>query len=292
MTAQLPALEALKPLLQQAYLKKRGRPGKPKPVFVSRKIELDYARELLAISRLCQAEADRIVIPEVSSHLADSWFGDAMAALRAKLKAAADAVAEALARKTANAQKKASDQQLKDQLNKLTGIDLGGVFDDEALRPAVEEAIAANVALIKSIPSQYADKLESIVMAGIQAGKPSKAVMQEIKALGQSTDNRARLIAVDQLGKINSRITQMRQQSIGITHYTWSTSHDERVRHSHRLRDGEMFAWNDPPADGHPGQPIRCRCVALPYLDHLVDAKALKPEQILESQKKRNATEQ
>lgn len=278
-------LDLLQPLLQQARKQKRGRKAKPKPVFVSRKIELQYAKELLAISAMCQAEAAQLVIPEVSKNVGDAWFSDAVKALKNKVSNAVDLIAEKLSSKTVNAQKKQADAQLAQQLEKMSGVDLRGLFRDEDLKQVVDESIAANVALIKSIPSQYADQIESAILRGLQEGKRAEAIKKDILAIGHSTDDRAMLIARDQLGKINSRISQIRQQKLGITHYTWETSHDERVRSSHRLCNGKIYAWDDPPIDGHPGQPIRCRCVSIPYMEHLLDDKALPPAQAMAQQK-------
>ncbi|MFX4789475.1 minor capsid protein, partial [Acinetobacter baumannii] len=93
-----------------------------------------------------------------------------------------------------------------------------------------------------------------------------------IKQLGLSTDYRARLIASDQMGKINGQINQARQLSMGVETYTWQTAKDERVRPDHQHKQGKTFRWDSPPEGGHPGQPIRCRCTALPnYEDILID---------------------
>lgn len=279
-------LQTLKPLLQQARQQKKGRKAKAKPVYVSRKLELAYTKELLAISRTCQDAANELIIPEVGKNVGDSWFSESLKKLKNKVTGAVDTIAEKLASKTVKAQQREADAQLAQQLEKMTGVDLRVLFRDEDLTKVVDEAIAANTALIKSIPSQYADKVEALILKGLQEGKRAESIAEDIKALGHSTDERARLIARDQLGKINSRISQIRQQKLGITHYRWSTSHDERVRSSHRLRDGQIFAWDSPPPDGHAGQPIRCRCVALPYMDHLVDPDASTPEEAMKSQGK------
>jgi SPP1 gp7 family putative phage head morphogenesis protein len=50
------------------------------------------------------------------------------------------------------------------------------------------------------------------------------------------------------------------------THYVWRTVGDERVRLSHAANDGRMFAWDEPPATGHPGEDFGCRCRAEPYV--------------------------
>jgi SPP1 gp7 family putative phage head morphogenesis protein len=90
--------------------------------------------------------------------------------------------------------------------------------------------------------------------------------------------SRAKLIARDQTSKFNGSLNRIRQQQAGITEYRWSTSHDERVRGnpdgkypnarpSHWAREDKVFAWDKPPSDGHPGEPINCRCVALAVLN-------------------------
>ena len=53
----------------------------------------------------------------------------------------------------------------------------------------------------------------------------------------------------------------------GITdQYVWRTRRDERVRSSHRMNDGRVFLWSDPPATEHPGEDYNCRCEAVPFV--------------------------
>lgn len=49
------------------------------------------------------------------------------------------------------------------------------------------------------------------------------------------------------------------------THYIWRTRGDGNVRPSHTANDGKIFAWDTPPATGHPGETYGCRCAAEPY---------------------------
>jgi SPP1 gp7 family putative phage head morphogenesis protein len=49
------------------------------------------------------------------------------------------------------------------------------------------------------------------------------------------------------------------------THYVWRTAGDNRVRGEHAARNGQIFAWNDPPEHGHPGREANCRCWPEPY---------------------------
>ncbi len=60
-------------------------------------------------------------------------------------------------------------------------------------------------------------------------------------------------------------IERLLKQQPPTTHYTWRTRGDGKVRSSHAANDGRVFAWDNPPATGHPGEDYGCRCVAEPY---------------------------
>lgn len=44
--------------------------------------------------------------------------------------------------------------------------------------------------------------------------------------------------------------------------YKWRTQKDPKVREEHKKREGDIFSWDDPPYDGHPGEAFGCRCWA------------------------------
>lgn len=275
-------LNQLKPLIQQQSKRKRGRKAKAKPVRVSRKLELDYTRVLLQIVDDMHTETVKALMPLIDTpsigdgkrQVADSLFSDFKSAFSKTantVKAKVSGIAEALAKTVVSKQGQQSDNQLSAMILSKTGIDFSGLMSDSVLQEAVDEAVAANIALINSIPQQYLDRVEQAVMASLQAGTLNTTLADDLLKIEGVTKNRAKLIARDQLGKINSRLSQLRQQSLGITHYFWSTSHDERVRDRHRRWDGDRIAWDTPTIDGHPGQAIQCRCTAIPDLDFLME---------------------
>lgn len=275
-------LNQLKPLIQQQSKRKRGRKAKARPVHVSRKLELDYTRALLAIVDDMHTETVKALMPLIDTpsigdgkrQVADSLFSDFKTAFSRTANTVKDKVsgiADALAKTVVSKQGQVSDGQLSAMIQQRTGIDFSGLMSDNVLKEAVDEAVAANIALINSIPQQYLDRVEQAVMASLQAGTLNTSLADDLLKIEGVTKNRAKLIARDQLGKINSRLSQIRQQSLGITHYFWSTSHDERVRSKHAGWEGDRIAWDNPPPDGHPGQPIQCRCTAIPDLDFLME---------------------
>lgn len=131
--------------------------------------------------------------------------------------------------------------------------------------------IRENLDLVGSLEAETLRKLRDEMTRLIADGVPEEEIEDRLIAfLEKQTEvetNRAVLIGSDQVGKLNGRLMEYWQRSAGITHYRWQTMMDDRVRPLHRDRQGLVFAWDNPPSDGHPGMAIRCRCVADPVID-------------------------
>lgn len=140
--------------------------------------------------------------------------------------------------------------------------------------------IRENLDLISSIEAETLRKLRWELSQRIVAAAGDKslktALADYIENQARIESNRAVLIASDQVGKLNGRLMRYEQQRAGITHYRWETMQDSRVRPSHRERQGEIFSWEEPPSDGHPGEAVRCRCVADPVFE--TDTLGVEPE--------------
>lgn len=137
---------------------------------------------------------------------------------------------------------------------------------DDVARAFVED----NVALINGLSDDTLKQIEGLVLRGFRGGERSNSIADKIQGRLGVAESRARLIAVDQINKLNGDLTRNRQINLGFERYIWRTSRDEVVRPEHREREGRVFSWDDPPPDGHPGQPIRCRCHAEPVFDDLL----------------------
>lgn len=160
-------------------------------------------------------------------------------------------------------------------LKNQTGIDLSAYLRNSPnIVERVNELTVSNIQLIKSIRTQYLDKVQNAVMQAMVQGSLNKDLAEQLKKLGKDVESRAMLIARDQSSKLNAALTRARHEEIGVKKYMWSTSGDERVRESHAEKDGQIFEYTNPPADtGHPGHDVNCRCVQIPVLDDIV-----KPE--------------
>lgn len=163
-------------------------------------------------------------------------------------------------------------------LKNQTGIDLSAYLRNSPnIVERVNELTVSNIQLIKSIRTQYLDKVQNSVMQAMVQGTLNKDLAEQLKKLGKDVENRAMLIARDQSSKLNAALTRARHEEVGIKKYMWSTSGDERVRASHAEKDGQIFEYTNPPADtGHPGHDVNCRCVQIPVLDDVVSQGSKK----------------
>jgi SPP1 gp7 family putative phage head morphogenesis protein len=166
------------------------------------------------------------------------------------------------ARNVSRFQRGQFDRQVK------TVLGVNPLLSETYLEPQVQSFVERNTALIKDIPSQSLSRIETKLRTGIEAGESLQKITATVQGELRIAKNRAKLIARDQTNKFMGKLTELRQTSLGVEEYVWSTSRDERVRPSHSAKDGKRFKWNDPPSDtGHPGNEIQCRCVAIPVLD-------------------------
>jgi SPP1 gp7 family putative phage head morphogenesis protein len=142
-------------------------------------------------------------------------------------------------------------------------VDPDHIWSQADVRDQLQVAVTKSVSLIKGLNDDLAKRVEFTILDAAQKGQSTTILSERLrKEMGISRD-RARLIARDQVSSLNATLTKIRQKQVGIDQYVWQTAQDERVRHAHRLRQGKIFSWDDPPQDGHPGEPINCRCVAI-----------------------------
>lgn len=144
------------------------------------------------------------------------------------------------------------------------------------LQDSLTASSAENVALIKSIATDYHQKIQGAVLRSIQSGgQGQQEVFDEIMHIGGVTEKRAALIARDQTSKITSQMNAERQKSVGIKKFQWLHSGGgAEPRKLHLELAGKIFSYDDLPVidertgeRGLPGQLINCKCQAIPVLD-------------------------
>jgi SPP1 gp7 family putative phage head morphogenesis protein len=219
-------------------------------------IEVEYANGITAVLSQARAVAETVARRWVKTR-ADSPTSDDYDKETAKFfEQFRPKEAEALAKKFATRVVKHSDDQLKKQAKAALGVD---IFTSESgITQLVEPFVTENVALIRSVPKKYFDDVEVMVARAVAEGQRWEDLAVDFEDKFKIAKSRAELIAVDQVGKLYGNVQQLRQEQLGVDRYTRRTVHDNRVRPEHAALDGKMFYWAKPPAEGHPGQAIRC----------------------------------
>jgi len=131
--------------------------------------------------------------------------------------------------------------------------------------------VGNNSKLVVDVPVKTWRQVESTVRDGFKRGSRHEVIARRLVERGVVAESRARLIARDQINKLNGQLTEARHRDLGITRYTWRTVQDDRVRDEHLALEGTVWSWSDPSPEGHPGEPIQCRCFAQPIVSDLLE---------------------
>lgn len=161
-------------------------------------------------------------------------------------------------------------QQLDRQVRSAMGVSFSAI--EKPTRDLIPGFVQENVALIKSVPERYHERIREAVQEAFSTGMHPETLADRLLEIDGTAESDARRIARDQVGKLNGQFNETRQQAMGVTSYVWRTVNDQRVREEHRNLDGRVFQWSSPPPIGHPGYPIMCRCFSEPnFSDILAD---------------------
>lgn len=150
----------------------------------------------------------------------------------------------------------------------------------QGIKKDIDSQIISNAALIKTLPSDTAQKvvrdIEEYVLSGLRAEEIEKLIQDKTRQHSRAS---ARLIARTEVSKTTSALTKARSEELGLRWYVWRTMEDgDRVRKSHRIMNDVLVSWNNPPSPEllvkekdvgryHAGNIWNCRCYSEPLID-------------------------
>lgn len=107
---------------------------------------------------------------------------------------------------------------------------------------------------------------------------PDRAIFDSIK-LFQDSNNLPATGIIRPADKTLMAINAAIENQPPNARYIWCTKMDHKVRATHAAHEGEIFFWNNPPAEtGHPGEDEECRCWAEEIEDEpLIPEDAINP---------------
>lgn len=232
-----------------------------------------YQRRLLQLvkemHRITLQEFDNGIKPQIAAYQADANELTALQRLLDLIKAMTlnifnDSTLVDIANSFVTGLNLFNMKNLNDQA-KVAGVSL--ISYEDWIDDYVQSSITQNVGYIKSIAEQHHSKIEAIVYEGMKNGSSTKEIREQLVKQFHVSQSRAQFIAVDQSGTIHGQLVAKRHQNMGVNKFEWFTSNDERVRKSHQALGSRVFSYKQPPAEGLPGEPYRCRCTAYPVFE-------------------------
>lgn len=221
---------------------RKKKPKAPKPVKPDAGAEAEYRAQLQSLVRLMAKELYAAIEPALKrlkpqyiadAYVRDSWVDDILSAIRSVSARFTTEIftaqAERIALRTVSRAEAGNAEAFRDSVNKAVGIDITRITQSPGMKNYLQASVASNVNLIKSIPGEYFQKVETMVLDGMNSGFAPSVIAKQIHEETGVTYRRAKFIARDQMAQINSDLTRRRQEEAGIEYYKSVDSGDIRV---------------------------------------------------------------
>lgn len=147
---------------------------------------------------------------------------------------------------------KATDTQLKQILIRFFSaerLELVGQVIPTPLRQVMKAHIIENVSLIRSIQTQYHERIVGAVTRSITGSGSIKSLALEINKYNKEGLNRANLIALDQTRKMYSTMNLQRFKQVGVQKVQWLHTHGGKTVRPYHYRKWDGVSGLK---DGHP----------------------------------------
>ncbi len=151
---------------------------------------------------------------------------------------------------------------------------------NQGLKSDIEIQIEENANLIKTLPTDVAKKvtkdISDMTLKGMRASEIAKVIREQTDKHSRAS---AKLIARTEVSKTTTALTKARCDNLDLHWYVWRTMEDgDRVRKSHRIMEGVLVNWNEPPSpealvgeksagNYHAGNIWNCRCYPEPLIE-------------------------
>lgn len=272
-----------------------------KPLVPPVAIERKYAKELRAlVLAMTRDYASVAKIYKDKRHQIvqdDTWgitdLDKRLDALGEKWRARFEEYAKENSPKVVNQVLKQSNLQIKDVLKDWFAEKRFMLLDSHIpvpMRQVMRASIEYNVSLIKSLHSQYAERVRGAVYRAVAGGGTLKDLKRELVKYAGMEERRAKLVAGDQIRKCFTDLNAKRFADLGITKMKWVYTYaSKEPRHYHMRKwdgksgtkdghpnglNGFIFDISRPPVidektekHGYPNELPFCRCRMAPIIE-------------------------
>lgn len=138
---------------------------------------------------------------------------------------------------------------------------------DRLLDSIIDDALAAGVARLNGfLPEGISIDITSVDLTSIR-DQLRTSVADRLNETGVPVNPNDPVINAILARYSETLNGYFQRDALQLETYIWRSQDDARVRAAHAEYDDRVFAWSNPPADGHPGETWNCRCTAEPIVD-------------------------
>lgn len=125
---------------------------------------------------------------------------------------------------------------------------------------------------IKNFGDNEIMELRNQITIMLNDGASVKEVKDYIAGRYNVSENKAKFLARNETKQYMVAFQKTQFEAAGIDTFEWHTAEDNRVRHSHKILDKQIFTWSKGAIDEKtgetifPGSDYNCRCVAKPII--------------------------
>ena len=141
--------------------------------------------------------------------------------------------------------------------------------DSEVIKQFKDEYLQTTALPINNMKQRAIDRLrKKLLPLVMEEGYTHHNLSEYIQKEFGETKRHADFVARQETKLIKSKIIKDRATNTGHTKYIWQTAGDIRVRDTHRILNGKVFDFSNPPIidelgnRGNPGEDYQCRCIA------------------------------
>lgn len=146
-------------------------------------------------------------------------------------------------------------------------VPVGRQYVSPQAAAALPEIVETATNLITRISERAVTQLQDTIVAGVESGQDIGAIQRVLATVGERTENRAELTAIDQVNKVSNAIAIANSQALGMTEGVWVHVPGKYTsRETHRDMNGKRFdlsvgLWDEGVQKNVlPGECPFCRC--------------------------------
>lgn len=167
---------------------------------------------------------------------------------------------------------RANQKQFYGRIEKQIGVGIQELVAEEGLNAQTNALILETEAWVQRLFDEHLSTFSANSLRLMAEGSSFEELIEGYNEEAGKRVDHAKFIARNQIANFNGLSNKIRYQKLGITQAVWQTARNERVRPSHRDREGKTFDLDKGLYSSLdqkfllPGVDYQCACIARPII--------------------------